>query len=87
MVDRLTRIYYQGRYFYYPLQLADVLVKLGPINAARCLASYAKEKLAPSFPQDQQLLVRIVGRKPVRPPTVRDVFQVLQRKTVGHIVY
>jgi protoporphyrinogen oxidase len=54
MVDRLTRIYYQGRYFHYPLQMADVLVKLGPINAALCLASYAKEKLLPRHPHDEQ---------------------------------
>jgi protoporphyrinogen oxidase len=54
MVDRLTRIFYQGRYYHYPLQLTDVLFKLGPINAARCLASYAKEKLFPSFPRQEQ---------------------------------
>jgi protoporphyrinogen oxidase len=46
MVDRLTRIYYRGRFYHYPLQLGNVLANLGPLDAALCLASYAKEKLS-----------------------------------------
>ncbi|MEX2114502.1 MAG: FAD-dependent oxidoreductase [Pirellulales bacterium] len=45
MVERMTRIYYQGRLFRYPLMPLDALAKMGPVNAARCLLSYAKQKL------------------------------------------
>jgi protoporphyrinogen oxidase len=41
LVDRLTRIYYRGRFFHYPLRPFDALAKLGPVEAARCVASYA----------------------------------------------
>lgn len=48
LVDRLTRIYYRQRFFHYPLRPAEALWKLGPWEAARCLASYCKEQLRPS---------------------------------------
>jgi len=47
-VPRLSRIYYKGRYFQYPLQVADVLRGLGPVECARILASYAKARLVPA---------------------------------------
>lgn len=54
MVDRLTRIYYQGRFFQYPLQPRDALLKMGPLEAARCLWSYLKERVLPEqFEEDQ----------------------------------
>jgi protoporphyrinogen oxidase len=37
---RLSRIYYGGRYFGYPLEARDVLGRLGPVEAALCLLSY-----------------------------------------------
>ena len=46
MVDRLTRIYYQGRFFHYPLRPFNTLANMGLVPALGCLASYAKEKLA-----------------------------------------
>ena len=49
MVDRLTRIYYQKRFFEYPLKPVNALWNMGVANAARCLSSYLKEKLHPSF--------------------------------------
>ena len=48
MVDRLTRIYYQKKFFYYPLRPANALINLGFVEAARCLESYVKEKLFPT---------------------------------------
>lgn len=45
MVKRLTRIYYDGKFIGYPLQLMDSFVKLGAVEAARCLASYLRELL------------------------------------------
>ncbi|HYV43783.1 MAG TPA: FAD-dependent oxidoreductase [Myxococcaceae bacterium] len=45
LVNRLTRIYYRGRFFHYPLRPFDALAKLGPLEAARCMASYAAGRL------------------------------------------
>src|SRR5690242_6792479 len=47
-VPRLSRIYYKGRYFQYPLQVADVLRGLRPVECARIMASYAWARLAPA---------------------------------------
>jgi protoporphyrinogen oxidase len=46
MVDRLTRIFYNGRFFHYPLKPLDALAKLGPLTSLACLASYLKVKIA-----------------------------------------
>ncbi len=40
-VDRLTRIFYQNRYFNYPLKAFDALAKLGPLQALQALLSFA----------------------------------------------
>jgi protoporphyrinogen oxidase len=47
MVNRLTRILYRGRFFQYPLQPMNALVNLGPAEAARCAASYARQRIIP----------------------------------------
>ncbi len=47
-VKRLTRIYYRGRFFHYPLKPFDALCKLGPLEALRCLLSYGRERLSPT---------------------------------------
>jgi protoporphyrinogen oxidase len=44
---RLSRIYYRGRYFAYPLKAFNALRSLGPIETLRCLASYARARLRP----------------------------------------
>ena len=44
-VDRLTRVYYRGRFFSYPLKPLDALRKLGPLTTIRALASYGRERL------------------------------------------
>lgn len=43
MVERRTRIFYNGRFFEYPLRLADSLAKLGLAESARCLLSYFRQ--------------------------------------------
>lgn len=48
MVDRLTRIYYKKRFFFYPLKALDALGNLGLWAAGMCVLSYGKEKLAPT---------------------------------------
>jgi protoporphyrinogen oxidase len=44
---RLSRIYWRGRFIEYPLRPADVVAKLGPVEVARSLASYARARLRP----------------------------------------
>lgn len=39
-VDRLTRILYGGKFFYYPLRPLNALAGLGPLEAIRCGFSY-----------------------------------------------
>jgi protoporphyrinogen oxidase len=45
--DRLSRIYYQGRFFDYPLRPGDALRKLGLRESARCVTSYGRARLRP----------------------------------------
>ena len=52
MVDRLTRIYYQNRFFHYPLKPGNALWNMGLASAARCMASYFQERIRPSIPAD-----------------------------------
>lgn len=47
MVDRLTRIYYKRRFFYYPLKPLDALIKLGIFEAFLCMLSYIRIRLFP----------------------------------------
>ena len=47
MVDRLTRILYNKKFYYYPLKPVDALSKLGLFEALRCLWSYAIQKFRP----------------------------------------
>jgi len=42
---RLSRIYWRGRFIEYPLRPADVFAKVGPLELARSLGSYARAHL------------------------------------------
>jgi len=44
---RMSRIYYQGRFYSYPLRAFEALRNLGLIRSALCMASYAKARLFP----------------------------------------
>lgn len=44
---RMSRIFYRGKYFDYPLKAGNALAGLGPIEAVRCVMSYAKARLFP----------------------------------------
>jgi len=39
---RMSRIYWNNRYLDYPLRGTDVIRKLGPVELARCMASYVR---------------------------------------------
>ena len=45
---RLSRIYYNGKFFSYPLKAFEALVKLGVFTSVACLASYARAKFSPT---------------------------------------
>src|SRR5690606_12790728 len=44
---RMSRIYYQGKFYSYPLRAFEALRNLGLMRSALCMASYAKAKLFP----------------------------------------
>ena len=44
---RMSRIYYRGKFFDYPLRPVNALQGLGVVEAARVLASYARAQLFP----------------------------------------
>ncbi len=48
MVDRLTRIYYNNKFFNYPIKAMNALSNLGIFRAAGCLISYGFEKISPT---------------------------------------
>src|ERR1700754_4617415 len=45
---RSSRIFYNGKFFAYPLEGTEALMKLGPFEAAKCVASYAKARAFPN---------------------------------------
>ena len=65
MVDRLTRILYDGKLFHYPLRPLDAFSKLGIAETASCLLSYARG--GPSKPEEDETfedwVVRAFGRR------------------------
>jgi protoporphyrinogen oxidase len=50
-VPRMSRIYYKGKFFAYPLKAFDALAKLGIVTAALCMLSYLKARI---FPRKQE---------------------------------
>ncbi len=51
---RMSRIYYQGKYYDYPIKPLNALRNLGPVEASRCVISYLWAKIRP--PKDQSTL-------------------------------
>jgi len=51
-VDRVSRIYFDGRYVDYPLKVSNALAAIGPATAARAMADYAatrvRQRLSPA---------------------------------------
>ena len=61
MVDRLTRIYYKKKFYYYPLKPFDALFKLGVGTAFLCVMSYMKQRIAPTK-RDGSFETWVIGR-------------------------
>ena len=47
-VSRLSRIYYNGKFFNYPLEIVNTLSNLGILNSLLILSSYLRAKIRPS---------------------------------------
>lgn len=60
-VPRLSRIYYRGRFFQYPLSVFDTLYKLGIWDSFLILLSYLKIKLKP-LPVEENLEQWVINR-------------------------
>ena len=66
MVQRLTRIFYSGRFFRYPLEPVNALWNLGFGKATACVASYLREQVSPSCDHNdtfESWVVRRFGRR------------------------
>ena len=51
-VPRLSRIYYEGRYYDYPLKIPNTLRNLGPVESVRIALSYLGSRLRPTRTED-----------------------------------
>jgi len=60
-VPRLSRIYYRGKFFDYPLQLGSTLQKIGAYESMRILLSYIKWQVRP-FREEQTLEKWVINR-------------------------
>ncbi len=47
MVDRLTRIFFRNKFYYYPIKAGNAFKNLGVIETFRCLASYGWQRVKP----------------------------------------
>jgi protoporphyrinogen oxidase len=63
--SRLSRIYYRGRFFKYPLEPFDVIRHLGPLEALRCILSYIREPRLPpmQIKSFEEWVVNAFGRR------------------------
>jgi protoporphyrinogen oxidase len=63
--SRMSRIYYDGKFFDYPLRPVNALLGLGPVRAAMILASYVKARVRPIVPERsfEDWVVNRFGRK------------------------
>ena len=64
-VPRLSRIYYRGKFFHYPLEPFNALLNLGIVNSLLCLASYSQARLSPLREEEnlEQWVINRFGRR------------------------
>jgi protoporphyrinogen oxidase len=64
-VPRLSRIYYDGKFFSYPLEAKNTLKQLGLMESARIMASYLKIKVQPNKAEEtlEQWVTNRFGRR------------------------
>jgi len=49
--QRISRIYYRGKFFYYPLRVGNALSGLGPAESVKIILSYLKSQVFPIRPE------------------------------------
>ncbi|MEI2698914.1 MAG: hypothetical protein V9E94_11390 [Microthrixaceae bacterium] len=61
----MSRIYYQGKYYDYPIKPMNALLNLGPVEAVRCVLSYLAVKVRPPKTQAtlEDYIVANYGRR------------------------
>ena len=62
---RMSRIYYKGKYYDYPIKPVNALKNLGPVEAVRCIASALWVRVRPPKSQDtlEDYIVANYGRR------------------------
>ena len=77
---RLSRIYYRGKFYDYPISAMNALRNLGPIEAVRCVGSYVWVRVHP--PKDKSTLEGFVVVA-LRVAPVRALLQDPEREGLG----
>ncbi len=78
---RLSRIYYRGKFFPYPLRLWPTFRNLGVVESARILFSYLWTRLRPPFPDAENLEEWVTNR--FGPRLFRTFFKTYTEKVWG----
>ena len=78
---RLSRIYYRGKFFSYPLKAFEALSNLGPVPER---AVPRLLRLCQAFPVKDTEDLPSMGAQPVRRAALLDLLQDLHREGVGH---
>ncbi len=61
-VPRLSRIYYGGKFYKYPINIWDTLSNLGPVESGRVLLSYMQARIKDPYPLEESLEHWVVNR-------------------------
>jgi hypothetical protein len=80
MRPRMSRIFYEGKYYDYPLKASNALRNLGVLEAVRCVLSYGWARVRPAEGPDAPRGLDLVAlRQPPLPPLLQE----LQREGLG----
>ena len=65
LVSRRSRIYYNRKFFFYPLKPFNVLASLGPITSVAMMLSFVRSALFPLRPEDnfERWVINRFGRR------------------------
>lgn len=80
-VSRLSRIYYEGDFYPYPLKLWPTLKNLGPLESGRILGSYLRTRLSTPHPDPENLEEWVTNR--FGPRLYRTFFKTYTEKVWG----
>ena len=81
-VNRVSRIYFDGKYVDYPLKISNALKAVGPVKSAQAMADYARTRAMHRSSRSSRLDGRRLYR-PVRPDALRALLPALFREGVG----